>query len=66
MDESGARSDITGAWVLDAHIPERGTPTAPVESGFMANAWVRMRHPDYDQLRAMLSAVGEIMQLRAH
>ena len=24
----------------------------------MANAWVRMRHPDYDTLRGMLDDVG--------
>ena len=24
----------------------------------MANAWVRMRHPDYDTARAMLDDVG--------
>lgn len=53
-----------GAWILDSHIPAPGTPTQPVESGFMANGWVRMRHPDYDELRSMLSAVGEIAQLR--
>lgn len=54
-----------GRWVIDAHLPARGTPTAPIERGYMANGWVRMRHPDYDELRTMLSAVGEIMQLRA-
>lgn len=54
-----------GRWVIDAHIPPAGTPTQPVEGGFMANAWIRMRHPDYDELRSMLSAVGEIAQLRA-
>ena len=25
-----------------------GTATQPVEAGYMANAWVRLRHPDYD------------------
>lgn len=54
-----------GQWVIDAHVPSQGTPTQPVEGGFMANAWIRMRHPDYDELRSMLNAVGEIAQLRA-
>jgi hypothetical protein len=54
-----------GRWILDAHIPPAGTPTQPVEGGFMANAWIRMRHPDYDELRAMLNTTGEIAQLRA-
>lgn len=54
-----------GQWVLDAHVPPEGAPTQPVEGGFMANAWIRLRHPDYDELRSMLDAIGEIAQLRA-
>ena len=37
-----------GEWIIDAHLPDPGTPTQPVEAGYMANAWVRMKHPDYD------------------
>ena len=40
-----------GEWVIDAHLPPAGTPTQPVEAGYMANAWIRLRHPDYDELR---------------
>jgi formate-dependent phosphoribosylglycinamide formyltransferase (GAR transformylase) len=54
-----------GSHVLDAHLPPAGTPTQPVEAGYMANAWVRMAHPDYDTLREMLSAVGETVHVRA-
>ncbi|MCG6955339.1 MAG: ATPase [Gemmatimonadetes bacterium] len=54
-----------GEWILDAHLPPEGTPTQPVEAGYMANAWIRMKHPDYDELRGMLDAVGEIVQVRA-
>src|SRR5262245_59630288 len=35
-----------GEWVIDAHLPASGTPTQGVEAGYMANAYVRMRHPD--------------------
>ena len=42
-----------------------GTPTQPVEAGYMANAWVRMRHPDYDVLRGMLDDVGRTVQVHA-
>ena len=52
-------------WIIDAHLPPAGTPTQPVEAGYMANAWVRMRHPDYDELRRMLDFVGETVQVRA-
>jgi hypothetical protein len=31
----------------------------------MANAWIRMRHPDYDELRKMLTVVGETVKVRA-
>ena len=54
-----------GEWILDAHLPPVGAPTQPVEAGYMANAWVRMRHPDYDDLRRMLDDVGRTVQVRA-
>jgi hypothetical protein len=31
----------------------------------MANAWVRLRHPDYDELRRMLNVIGETIKVRA-
>jgi hypothetical protein len=31
----------------------------------MANAWVRMRHPDYDALRGMLDDVGRTVKVHA-
>ncbi len=54
-----------GRWILDSHFPPPGTPTQGVEAGYMANAWMRMRHPDYDELRRMLDAVGETVRVRA-
>ncbi len=54
-----------GEWVFDAHLPDAGTATQPVEAGFMANAYVRMRHPDYDVLRGMLNDVGESITVHA-
>jgi formate-dependent phosphoribosylglycinamide formyltransferase (GAR transformylase) len=54
-----------GQWVIDSHLPDAGTPTQPVEAGYMANAWIRMRHPDYDELRTMLDDVGRTVQVRA-
>src|SRR5215471_16512448 len=54
-----------GDWVIDAHLPGPGTPTQPVEAGYMANAYVRMRHPDFDTLRGMLDAVGRTLHVYA-
>jgi hypothetical protein len=31
----------------------------------MANAWVRMRHEDYDTLRSMLDEVGRTLKVIA-
>ena len=62
VDEMQARY---GEWVLDAHLPEPGTPTQPVEAGYMANAYVRMRHPDFDVLRGMLDEVGRTIRVQA-
>jgi carbamoylphosphate synthase large subunit len=54
-----------GEWVIDAHLPPPGTPTEPVEAGYMANAYVRMRHPDYDVLRGLLDDVGRTVHVYA-
>jgi len=54
-----------GEWVIDAHLPSPGTSTSPVAAGYMANAYVRMRHPDYDTLRAMLDDVGRTLHVYA-
>lgn len=54
-----------GQWIIDAHFPPPGSPTGPVEAGFMANAWLRMKHPDYDELRRMLDLAGETIKVRA-
>lgn len=62
VDEMQARF---GPYVLDAHLPPPGTPTQPVSAGYMANAWVRMRHPDYDELRKMMDVVGETIRVHA-
>ena len=62
VDEVQAR---LGEWVLDAHLPAPGTPTQPVAAGYMANAWVRLQHPDYDVLRGMLDDVGRTVHVHA-
>jgi len=53
-----------GQWIIDCHLPNAGTPTQPVEAGYMANAWIRMKHPDYDELRRMLDDVGRTVKIK--
>jgi carbamoylphosphate synthase large subunit len=54
-----------GEWVIDAHLPSAGTPTQAVEAGYFANAYVRMRHPDFDALHGMLDEVGRTLHVHA-
>ena len=54
-----------GSYIIDAHLPPEGTPTQPVAAGYMANAWLRMKHPSYDELRRMLDVVGQTVKVRA-
>lgn len=51
--------------VVGQHFPEHGTPTQGVEAGYMANAWMRLRHEDYDTLRTILNEIGEHLKLMA-
>ena len=54
-----------GEWKIDQHLPPVGAPTAGVAGGYMVNAWMRYRHPDYDQLRRMLDTIGRTVKLLA-
>jgi formate-dependent phosphoribosylglycinamide formyltransferase (GAR transformylase) len=54
-----------GQFLIDQHLPPPGTPTQPVEGGYMANAWVRLKHPDYDTLREILDTIGRTVKVRA-
>ena len=63
MDDIRARH---GQWILDEHLPAPGTGTQPVAAGYMANAYVRMRHPDFDALRGMLDDVGRTVHVHAN
>ena len=52
--------------LIDYHLPPAGTPTQGVEAGYMANAWMRFKHEDYDALRRLLDTVGQNVKVRAH
>ncbi len=54
-----------GDCIVAARLPDVGTATQPVEAGYMANAWLRVRHPDYDQLRHILDDIGRTLKVHA-
>lgn len=51
--------------ILDAHFPPPGSATQPVEAGYMAGPWMRLRHPDYDRLREIMDDVGRRIAVHA-
>lgn len=51
--------------IVREHFPAAGTATQGVEHGYHANAWMVLRHPDYDGLREMLDDVGQTVRVRA-
>ncbi|MFD0980633.1 ATP-grasp domain-containing protein [Tropicimonas aquimaris] len=54
-----------GNLVVGQHFPPPDTPTQQVEAGYMANAWMRVRHEDHDTLHAILNEIGETIRVRA-
>lgn len=54
-----------GKWIIDGHFPPPGSPTRPIEGGYWANAWMRVRYPDYDGLRAILDEIGQTVKVHA-
>ncbi len=63
-DGLDAVRDALGPALIDFHLPSPGTPTQSVEAGYMANAWLRARHPDYDELRRLLDFAGDTVRVR--
>ena len=62
LEEIGQRY---GDCIVASHFPDPGTPTQPVEAGYMANAWMRVRHPNYDELRSIMNRIGETVRVHA-
>jgi hypothetical protein len=54
-----------GQHIVTAHLPPPGSRTQPVEAGYHANAWMIVRHTDYDTLRAILDDIGQRVQVHA-
>ena len=46
-------------------LPPNGTPTQPVAAGYMANARLRVKHENDDELRRILGIVGQTVKVHA-
>jgi formate-dependent phosphoribosylglycinamide formyltransferase (GAR transformylase) len=54
-----------GAGIFKLRLPPVGSATQPIEAGYLANAYVCVKHPDYDVLRAILDDIGETVKVIA-
>ncbi|MEC8423257.1 MAG: ATPase, partial [Myxococcota bacterium] len=54
-----------GAHIIEAHLPPEGTATQPVAAGFRANAWLMLRHEDFDGLKDMATDIGQRLRCYA-
>ena len=54
-----------GPHIMAAHLPPVGSHTQPVEAGYKANAWVRVRHPDYDACKGIMEEIGRTLKMYA-
>lgn len=54
-----------GEWIVDQHFPTLGSATQGVDAGYMANAWMRLKHPDFDALKGIMDDVGRTVKVRA-
>ena len=54
-----------GSWIWQHDLPRPGRRTVPIEKGYLANAWFRLKHPDYDELRRMMDTVGRTVRVHA-
>ena len=50
-------------WMFDLRLPTPGTPTDPLYKGYLNNVWFRLRHPDYDTLRELMTYVGDRLKI---
>ncbi|MCB9464941.1 MAG: ATP-grasp domain-containing protein [Candidatus Eisenbacteria bacterium] len=51
--------------IVAHRFPPQGSRTGGVEGGYMANAWLRVRHPDYDELRKILAVISNTIRIYA-
>ncbi len=54
-----------GEWIYEQSVPAPGTPTKSLEKGWLVNTWFRLRHPDYDTLRELMTFLGETVKADA-
>jgi formate-dependent phosphoribosylglycinamide formyltransferase (GAR transformylase) len=52
-------------YLYDCAIPRPGSPTQPLDKGWLVNTWFRLRHEDYDRLRDLMTWIGRTVKADA-
>jgi biotin carboxylase len=52
-------------FLYEYDVPPPGTPTKPLDKGWLVNTWFRLRHHDYDELRKLMTFLGETVHAEA-
>ena len=52
-------------WIYDLSVPKPGTPTKPLDKGWLVNTWFRLSHEDYDALRELMTFLGRTVKADA-
>jgi hypothetical protein len=55
---------VAGDSILECDVPRPGSPTAPLDRGWHANTWFRLRDTDYDRLLSRLAWIGDTISVR--
>ncbi len=51
--------------IYEHALPAPGTPTQPLTKGWFVNTWFRLKHEDYDELRGLMTWLGENVKTTA-
>ena len=54
-----------GEWIYERNVPEPGTATKGLDKGWLVNTWFRLKHPDYDTVRELMTFLGETVKADA-
>jgi biotin carboxylase len=57
--------DRCGTAIYEHAAPAPGTPTKGLDKGWLVNTWFRLRHEDYDTVRALMTFLGETVKADA-
>ena len=54
-----------GKAIYEYEVPDAGTKTKGLDRGWLVNTWFRLKHKDYDQVREMMTFLGDNVRAEA-